>query len=230
MWKLINFILILIVLDLYPLLLDYELRFLLKKSSYHKPELNTDFKILDFIINSSNDFEGHIGCSKYKINFIQNILDNYNINSIAEIGFNGGHSAALFLNNKKILKLRSFDLCNHKYSKQCIIYIKNKFKDRFYISCGNSLDTIPQYTGLKFDMVFIDGGHYNNIPYLDTINTIKYLLKPNGYILMDDTFYSYIISLIKRNDVDKTWKLFVKNKIIKEIDSIRGLSFGKLII
>lgn len=222
-------IFILFIIDLYPLFRDYELRYLLKKSSFHVPKLKYDFFKLDKIMYNNQDFEGHIGCSKYKINFIINILNNYNIKTIAEIGFNGGHSAALFLNCKKIYKLRSFDLCNHKYSKKSILYIKNKFKNRFYISCGNSLNTVPQYIGDKFDMVFIDGGHYNNIPYLDTINTIKYLLKPNGYILMDDTFYSYIVNFMKKNNVNKTWKFFIKHNIIKQIDSIRGLSFGKLI-
>jgi len=125
----------------------------------------------------SDDFEGHIACSKSKINFINNILINYPIHNVSEIGFNAGHSAAIFLNSTNINNCTSFDLCTHTYSSMAKQYMKQKYKHRLTIICGNSQVTIPKYNSHRFDLVFIDGGHYNNVPYLDIQNSISYLCK-----------------------------------------------------
>jgi len=122
---------IFVIWDIYPLFLDYEFRYLLKTSIQKYKLLTYDFNNLDKIVHQTGDFEGHIGCSKYKIQFINNILDKYPINTVAEIGFNAGHSSIIFLNHpKNIDNVKSFDLCNHKYSQKTQKYIKNKFKKR----------------------------------------------------------------------------------------------------
>ena len=96
-------------MDIYPLWDDYQFRYISQKSYITNTKLDDDFKILDNIVRKSADFEGHIGCSKYKIKFITNLLNKYNIKTVAEIGFNAGHSAALFLNHpRKIKFLKSF--------------------------------------------------------------------------------------------------------------------------
>ena len=178
-------------------------------------------------MQKSDDFEGHIGCSEYKIQFVNNVLKKYPIKTVAEIGFNAGHSAIIFLNHpRKIQYLKSFDLCDHKYSTETQKYVKNKFKKRWSLVCGNSLKTIPKYQGPKFDLILIDGGHFGKVPYFDIANSLKYLAKRGSYILMDDTFYSYIVSIIKRTEVDKAWNKFIKNHKIKLLASIKGISLG----
>ena len=218
-----------IIWDLYPLWIDYKFRYIQQKSYLTNTYLDIDFTNLDNIIKSTGDFEGHIACSKSKISYINNILDKYKIRNVCEIGFNAGHSATLFLNHKRnINNLQSFDLCNHKYSESCIKYIKLKYKSRFNIKCGDSKITIPKYKGPKFDLVFIDGGHFDNMPYIDIQNTIKFLSKPGTLILLDDTHYSYIIKLFTNHTVDKAWNKFIKKGIIKPISSIRGLTLGRI--
>lgn len=218
------FISVLIIIDLYPLWDDFKSRYRLQKSYITNSPLDIHFKYLDSIIKKSVDFEGHTACSKNKIKFINNILDKYNIKNIAEIGFNAGHSTAIFLNNKNINSVVSFDLGQHEYSQKCIKYIKNISKNRFSIVLGNSIETVPKYKGELFDLVFIDGGHYDNIPYLDIKNTIEYLSKKNTLLLIDDTFYSYIISIISKINVDKAVNHYIKINKIKLLSSIRGLS------
>ena len=137
------FIVCFIIYDLYPIWNDLKMRYILQKSFITNTSLDIHFNYLDTIIKNSGDFEGHIACSKNKLVFIQNILNKYNIKTIAEIGFNAGHSSALFLHNEAIRSLCSFDLCNHAYSDKSIKYIKNTFKNRFKIVCGNSTKTVP---------------------------------------------------------------------------------------
>jgi len=191
--------------------------------------LDNHFNKLDNIMLNSGDFEGHIGLSRSKISFIQEILKMYDIKSIAEIGFNGGHSTAIFLQNPKTENVLSFDLCTHKYSTDAVSYIKRNFNNRFSIICGDSTKMIPKYNGNSFDLILVDGGHYDNIPFLDIKNSIKYLARSGTYILMDDTFYSFLISSISNHTVDETWKHFINIGKIKNIKSIRGLSLGYII-
>ena len=213
-----------VIYDLYPIWNDLKWRYFLQTSFITNTTLDKHFNYLDTIMNHSGDFEGHIACSENKIAFIQNILKKYNIKTIAEIGFNAGHSSALFLHNTSIRRLLSFDLCNHTYSGKSIEYIKTTFKNRFRIVCGDSTKTIPTYSGSRYDLVFIDGGHYGNIPYLDIQNTMKYLSKKGGLLLIDDTYYSFIISKCINHNVDNAVNYYVKNNKIKWIDSIPGLS------
>ena len=124
--------------------------------------------------------------------------------------------------------LQSFDLCDHKYSRLTASYIKNVFKHKFVLTCGDSTKSVPKYRGEKYDLVFIDGGHYNDIPKQDIINTLTYLVKPGGLIMMDDTHYSYIIGFFTNHSVDKYWNKVIKDGRIKQIESIPGLSLGRV--
>ena len=223
-------IIILLIWDLYPLWIDYRWRYLLQKSFHTGTSLDNHYEKLDLIIHQSGDFEGHIGCSKDKISFLTKIIKKYNPLNIAEIGFNAGHSSCLFMNTNPNCSVTSFDLCNHKYSKKTQDYLKQNFPNRLKIICGDSTKTIPNfYTKKRFDLIFIDGGHENNIPYLDLKNSLKNLAKKGSLIIMDDTHYSFLVSkwlkLKYTFTVDDAWLKFI-DKDIKEIDNIRGMSLG----
>ena len=220
-------LLLLALWDLYPTLNDIGLRYLLGKSYLQtNGSLNAHFKNLDTIIENSHDFEGHTACCKSKIKFINEVLQKYRPKRVCEIGFNGGHSASIFLSDKNVKHLHSFDLCDHKYSQKSIEYIKKNFKNRFSLTCGDSTKTVPKYNGQKFDLVFIDGGHYNDIPNQDIINTLAHLANPGALIMMDDTHYSYLISFFTNHSVDKYWNRAINYKMIKPIKTIPGLSLG----
>ena len=247
---------IFIIWDMYPLWKDYKWRYLLQQSYQTGTSLDKHYQILDNIIHQTGDFEGHIGCSGDKIHFLSEIIKKYSPKRIAEIGFNAGHSSCLFLYSNPNCSVTSFDLCEHKYSLETQDYIKQQFPNRLKIICGDSTQTVPNYKGdydddyddeygddygddyneeddynnnYRFDLIFVDGGHENNLPYLDLKNSLKNLAKKGSIIIMDDTHYSFLVTqwlkLKYTFTVDSAWEHFL-GKNIKQIGSIRGMSLG----
>ena len=45
---------------------------------------------------------------------------------------------------------------------------------------------------------------------------------------MDDTFYSYMVTLFVKHTVDDAWRTAIMNGKINFIDSIRGMSLGRI--
>lgn len=224
---------IFIIWDMYPLWKDYRWRYLLQQSYQTGTNLDKYYSILDNIIHQSGDFEGHIGCSRDKIQFLREITEKYHPKRIAEIGFNAGHSSCLFLYSVPNSTVTSFDLCEHKYSDKCQDYVRSQFPNRLNIICGDSTKTIPKLKKkYKFDLIFIDGGHENNLPYLDLKNSLQFLARKGSIIIMDDTYYSFLVTqwlkLKYTFTVDSAWQIFLGNKI-KHIHSIRGISAGIVI-
>ena len=97
--------------------------------------------------------------------------------SIMEIGFNAGHSALLFLAiTPPTTKVVSFDLGEYAYVFAAKRYIDSLFPGRHTLVTGDSTVTIPKYEEqvahrmkdintappMRFDIIFIDGGHQND--------------------------------------------------------------------
>ncbi len=87
-----------------------------------------------------------------------------NIEKIAEIGLNGGHSAENFFQNcKRIKNFTSFDINHHAYTKAACAYFSRKYKDKFTFISGDSAQTVPDFAYTfpeeKFDLIYIDGSH-----------------------------------------------------------------------
>ncbi|MFC1670397.1 class I SAM-dependent methyltransferase [Spirochaetota bacterium] len=166
--------------------------------------------------------EGHTNLFPERHKCLVDLVKSNKIKNIAEIGFNAGHSSITFLLNNKKAKLWSFDLCTHKYYYESKKYIKSIFKDRFNITCGNSLKTVPQFykdnPDFKFDLIHIDGGHLGEIPKKDIMNMVK-LSHKDTLILVDDC---NVVKTSKKEgwtgaEVNKAWRYFSKKKIIKPI-------------
>jgi FkbM family methyltransferase len=112
--------------------------------------------------------------------------------SIMEIGFNGGHSALLFLSiTPPETKVVSFDLGEYAY----VFAAK-----RHTLVTGDSTTTIPNYEEqvahrlkiketappLKFDLIFIDGGHQDDIPLKDILNSQRLARDDKTIVAIDD--------------------------------------------
>lgn len=127
--------------------------------------------------------------------------------NIAEVGFNTGHSAEVFLQSRNDTKVTSFDINTHSYTKLGVEYMKNAFDERFHFIPGDSLLTVPLY-GVehpeeKFDLIFIDGCHTFEYCLAD-IQNFQRLAHKDTILWIDD--YDPITCAAVKNAVDHAEK------------------------
>jgi predicted O-methyltransferase YrrM len=160
-----------------------------------------------------------------------------NIN-VMEIGFNAGHSAEVFLENNKELTLTSFDLGAHKYVSTAKEYIDATYPNRHNLILGDSRKTIPTYLKnnkhIKFDVIFIDGGHSYEIAKADMENCF-YLAHKDTIVILDDTIFTQGWEKPYTIGPTRTWMEHLQqNKIVelnrRDYSKGRGMSWGKYIL
>lgn len=108
---------------------------------------------------------------------------------IMEIGFNAGHSTDTILTNNPNLTMVSFDLGMHSYVATAKSYIDNVFPFRHTLIIGDSRFSVPtfirNYPDIRFDIIFIDGGHGEDIALSDLDNCF-HLAHKDTIVIMDD--------------------------------------------
>ena len=113
------------------------------------------------------------------------------IESIIEIGFNAGHSAALWLMMNEKIKYYGIDIAKDEYMKSCSSFMKDNFGDRFNLFIGDSrteMRSIDKKINQEIDLIHIDGGHSYELADIDLSNSINISKKLNTkFILLDDT-------------------------------------------
>jgi predicted O-methyltransferase YrrM len=181
--------------------------------------------------------EGNIENNIEQKKDIIDIIKKKNPKYILEIGFNAGHSSELFLENSNAY-IYSFDIGLHfheylKYGKQ---FLNNKFPNRHTLVFGNSRETIPMFinnNNIKFDIIFIDGGHDYEVAYDDLMNC-RNLANEETIVIMDDIISNDINPPEYTIGPKKAWLNLIKNNLLIEINhsdygNSRGQSVGKYI-
>lgn len=177
------------------------------------------------------NFEGYCREVLEQVIDLINLTNKPNIN-IMEIGFNAGHSAELFLQNNKDLTLTSFDLGSHDYVSTAKEYIDTTYPNRHTLILGDSMLTVPTYIennkDIKFDIIFIDGGHDYQVAKSDIENCF-HLSHKDTIVILDDTNFN-----VEANGPTKIWSEKIKeNKIIelqrKDYPKGRGMTWGKYV-
>jgi FkbM family methyltransferase len=150
--------------------------------------------------------------------------------SIMEIGFNTGHSALLFLAiTPPETKVVSFDLGEYAHVFAAKRYIDKHFPGRHTLVTGDSTQTIPNYEEqvahrmksknpppLTFDFIFVDGGHQNDIPEKDLINSYRLITDENNVVAIDDISRDPSRQMHYTIQPTKAWADMVKMGIIRE--------------
>lgn len=126
-----------------------------------------------------------------------------------EVGFNGGHSAAIYFFSNPSMKLLSFDICSHRYTEPCLNVLKNNFHFHIEFVKGDSTITIPKYNvNEKYDFIHIDGGHGHNVAELDLKNCKKFAHEKT-LLIFDDA---------NAPQIEKILNHYVSLGFIQEID------------
>lgn len=129
--------------------------------------------------------------------------------SILEVGFNGGHSVALYLYSNPKIKIKTFDICFHRYTEKCANHLKSNYDYDFELIKGDSLHTLKEYNNdTKFDLIHIDGGHGYDVAKNDLLECKKFRHK-NTLIIFDDAYGKHIQIMLEEQ---------LKKKFIKEVN------------
>lgn len=204
------------------------------------PKIINDLTLDSFLTKKGFvSIEGNISSCQGKINDLNgliNLINKPNIN-VMEIGFNAGHSAESFLRNKNVT-LTSFDIGSHIYLLTAKEYIDLTFPNRHTLILGDSIKTIPDFINnnktIKFDLIFIDGGHDYQTAYADLLNC-RGLAHSETIVVMDDIVKNSLYEAGYTIGPTKAWDNLVKLNLLTEISHStycygRGQSVGKYII
>ncbi len=115
--------------------------------------------------------------------------------SVVEVGFNAGHSCALYLYSNPKIEVMAFDLCEHDYSELCAEFLAKNHNVE--LIKGDSSYTIPRFGPAKtFDLIHIDGGHSEIQSLLDIINCRKFATEYT-LLIVDDAYLGGIEKTIE---------------------------------
>ena len=150
---------------------------------------------LDKHMESFHISEGYTAQDRAQTGFFIDLVNSFAPKRILEIGFNSGHSSVSLLTaSAPGSVVVSFDLGEHYYVDHAKAFVDAQFPGRHTLIKGNSVETVEKYAndnkarcGDKnaFDMMFIDGGHFSDIPLRDCINCMR-LAGENTIVIIDD--------------------------------------------
>jgi len=199
----------------------------------HNRELH-HHKLLEGLTNAIAEYniiEGGSFQIEHQVTRLRELVGKCAPKSIMEIGFNAGHSALLFLAiTSPETKVVSFDLGEYAYVFAAKRYIDEVFPGRHTLVTGDSTVTIPKYEEqvahrmknpesappLRFDFIFIDGGHEKDIPLKDIFNSQRLASGPNTVVAIDDICRNQERHAHYTIEPTNAWLQMIYSGIIKE--------------
>lgn len=127
--------------------------------------------------------------SAEELQYLATLVRRTGAKRIGEIGFNASFSTQTFLSASPDTTVVSFDLLARGYTKVAKKLVDEKFPGRHTLIGGDSTKTVPDFAAknpdLKFDLVFIDGGHSYEVAMADILNMRK-LCTAESAVVIDD--------------------------------------------
>lgn len=137
--------------------------------------------------------EGTIASSEKAMAMYYHIARGPTVKTICEVGFNAGHSSALFLNANPQARVIAFDIGQFPYTVGNLHLMKDMFGDRFDYILGPSEKSVPEYhkrhPDVKCDVISVDGDHSTDGTFADLAN-FKPMASCRNWVLMDDAGWS----------------------------------------
>jgi hypothetical protein len=129
------------------------------------------------------------GCDEIELGFLADLARRTGAKMIGEIGFNAGCSSHAFLQACPESLVFSFELGIFDYTPEGKRHIDKLFPNRHWLIYGNSLRTVPEFhrdnPELKFDLIFIDGGHTYEVARGD-LHNMRALATGKTALVIDD--------------------------------------------
>jgi predicted O-methyltransferase YrrM len=177
-------------------------------------------------------FEGHSAQIEAQWTIYTRLFSRCSVHSIAEIGFNAGHSTLAMLMSNPHLKIQSFDLGTINSARPALDVLKKHFPLRdFNVVWGDSTRTVPQFAaahaGTTFDIVIVDGGHSYEVAYADVLN-MKKLSRADTILIVDDTVCEadYCVDKVL-NELSKKGVIEITEQI--PFEDGRGMSLARYV-
>ena len=102
------------------------------------------------------------------------------------IGFNAGHSTAIWLSSNPLTQVYSFDLFEAAYKPKLVKFLQERFPGRLHTYAGDSTKVVPATSiPTKCDVVHIDGRHsYWNV-LVDFLNLLEKSRRDSIFVFDD---------------------------------------------
>eukprot|EP00932_Pfiesteria_piscicida_P008897 SRR837773.195.p2 GENE.SRR837773.195~~SRR837773.195.p2 ORF type:complete len:284 (-),score=104.04 SRR837773.195:42-851(-) len=162
--------------------------------------------------------EGNIASSEKAFSMYYHVARGPTVKNICEIGFNAGHSAAVFLNANPEARMISFDIGQFPYTRGNSQLMKDLFPERFDYIEGPSQDMVPAFAeanpDVKCDVISVDGDHSTEGTLADLANMRK-LASCRNWVLMDDAGW---------NSTNSAWQRAKDEGILTQVECFADMN------
>ena len=104
-------------------------------------------------------------------------------------------------------------------------YLKSIYNDRLHVEYGDSMEVLPEfhrkYPDLKCDVILVDGGHEDKVPWTDIHNFATMFAIPGVSLMVFDDFPArwgiYDRERAQNAVLGQAWQMAQHYKVVKEL-------------